>query len=125
VRGGGILIIISMNVCSMTTVQYSIVKCFAQLTSTPYTNYVHQADRSRHGRTVGVGSGQGCLVRTCGRVVWGLINKISYDSLNDYLTIMPKLRSSYDGRLIYKTSHEGRKAFLGYDSLAEMYDRLR
>ena len=24
----------------------------------------------------------------------------------DYLTIMPKLRSTYDGRLIYKTSHE-------------------
>ena len=64
-------------------------------------------------------------MRTCGRVVWGLINKISYDSLNDYLTIMPKLRSTYDGRLIYETSHEGRKAFLGYDSLAEMYDRLR
>jgi len=31
----------------------------------------------------------------------------------DYLTIMPKLRSTYDRRLIYKTSHEGRKAFLG------------
>ena len=38
----------------------------------------------------------------------------------DYLTIMPKLRSTYDGRLIYKTSHEGRKAFLRYDSLAEL-----
>jgi len=38
----------------------------------------------------------------------------------DYLTIMPKLRSTYDGRLIYKTSYEGRKAFLGYDSLAEL-----
>ena len=25
---------------------------------------------------------------------------------------MPKLRSTYDGRLIYKTSYEGRKAFL-------------
>ena len=36
----------------------------------------------------------------------------------DYLTIMPKLRSTYDGRLIYKTSYEGRKAFLRYDSLA-------
>jgi len=29
----------------------------------------------------------------------------------DYLTIMPKLRSTYDERLIYKTSYEGRKAF--------------
>ena len=38
----------------------------------------------------------------------------------DYLTIMPKLRSTYDGRLIYKTSNEGRKAFLGYDSLAKL-----
>ena len=25
---------------------------------------------------------------------------------------MPKLRSTYDGRLIFKTSHEGRKAVL-------------
>ena len=32
----------------------------------------------------------------------------------DYLTIMPKLRSTYDGRLVYKTSHEEHKAFLGY-----------
>ena len=39
---------------------------------------------------------------------------------SDYLTIMPKLRSTYDGRLIYKTSYEGRKAFLRYDSLAEL-----
>ena len=41
----------------------------------------------------------------------------------DYLTIMPKLRSTYelyDGRLIYKTSYEGRKAFLEYDSLAKL-----
>jgi len=26
---------------------------------------------------------------------------------------MPKLRSTYDGRLIYKTFYKGRKAFLG------------
>ena len=38
----------------------------------------------------------------------------------DYLTIMPKLRSTYDGRLIYKTSYEGRKALLRYDSLAKL-----
>ena len=43
----------------------------------------------------------------------------------DYLTIMAKLRSTYDGRLIHKTSYEGRKAFLGYDSLAESKNRLR
>ena len=49
-----------------------------------------------------------------GLKTWGTIYKISYD----YLTIMPKLRSTYDGRLIYKTSYEGRKAFLRYDSLA-------
>ena len=30
----------------------------------------------------------------------------------DYLTRMPKLRSTYGGRLIYKTSYEWRKAFL-------------
>jgi len=27
--------------------------------------------------------------------------------------IMPKLRSTYDGHLIYKTSYEGHKVFLG------------
>jgi len=43
----------------------------------------------------------------------------------DYLTIMPKLRSTYDGRLIYKTSYEELKAFLRHDSPAELYDRLR
>jgi len=38
----------------------------------------------------------------------------------DYLTIMPKLRSTYDERLIYKTSYEGREALLRYDSLANL-----
>ena len=38
----------------------------------------------------------------------------------EYLTIMPKLRLTYDGRIIYKTFYEGRKAFLRYDSLAEL-----
>jgi len=39
----------------------------------------------------------------------------------DYLTIMPKLRSTYDGRLIYETSYEGRAMlFLGIDSLAKL-----
>ena len=37
----------------------------------------------------------------------------------DYLTIMQMLRSTYDGRLIYKTSYEERKVFLKYDSLAK------
>ena len=31
------------------------------------------------------------------------------------LTIVPKLRSTYDERLIYKTSYEEREAFLRYD----------
>ena len=38
----------------------------------------------------------------------------------DYLTVMPKLRSTYDGRLIYKTSYEGRKAFFRYDSTCKL-----
>ena len=38
----------------------------------------------------------------------------------DYLTIMPKLRSTYDERLIYKTSYEGCEALLRYDSLAKL-----
>jgi len=37
----------------------------------------------------------------------------------DYLTIMPNLRSTCDRRLIQKTSWEGRRAFLGYNSLAK------
>jgi len=37
---------------------------------------------------------------------WGPIYKISYD----YLTIMPKLRSTYDGCLIYKTTYNEWKA---------------
>ena len=49
------------------------------------------------------------------------IYNISYDNL----TIMPKLQSTYDGRLIYKTSHKESKAFLWYDSLAKSQDRLR
>ena len=38
----------------------------------------------------------------------------------DRLTIMPKLPSTYDGRLIYKTSYKERKALLRYDSLAKL-----
>jgi len=38
----------------------------------------------------------------------------------DYLTTMRQLRSTYDGGIIYKTSYEGREAFLGYDSLAKL-----
>ena len=38
----------------------------------------------------------------------------------DDLTIMPKLRSTYDRRLIYKTSYKGRKAFLKYDLLTKL-----
>ena len=38
----------------------------------------------------------------------------------DFLTIMPMLRSTYDGCLIYKTSYEGSKAILRYDLLAKL-----
>jgi len=38
----------------------------------------------------------------------------------DFLTIMQMLRSTYDGRLIYKTSYKGSKAILKYDSLAKL-----
>ena len=33
---------------------------------------------------------------------------------DDYLTILPKIRSTYDGRLIDKTSYEGCKAYLQF-----------
>jgi len=60
------------------------------------------------------------LASTCMResleISGGPIYKISCN----YLTIMPKLRPTYDGRLIYQTSYEGRKAFLRYNSLAKL-----
>ena len=37
----------------------------------------------------------------------------------DYLTIMPKLRSTYDGRLIHKTAYNEWKAFHRQDSRAK------
>jgi len=42
-----------------------------------------------------------------------LVLKIHFSNPTIILAIMPKLRSTYDGRLIYKTSYEKRKAFLG------------
>ena len=38
----------------------------------------------------------------------------------DYLTITPKLRSTYDRSLIYKSPNTERKAFHKYDSLAKL-----
>jgi len=43
----------------------------------------------------------------------------------DYLTIVPKLRSTYDGRLVYQTSNEEREAFLKQDFLAKSQDLRR
>jgi len=59
----------------------------------------------------------GADLRFCGSQpdIRGPIYKIFYD----YLTTMSKLRSTYDGRLIYQTSYEERKAFLWYDLLAK------
>jgi len=37
----------------------------------------------------------------------------------DYLTMMPKLRSTYDGRLVYKTSYNEWNAFHRHDSRAK------
>ena len=54
-----------------------------------------------------------CCDALCGKLLvglefWGLIYKISYDNL----TIMPKLRSTYDRSLIYKTSYMNEKLFV-------------
>jgi len=38
----------------------------------------------------------------------------------DCLTTVPKLRSTYDGHLIYKASYEELKAFLRHDSRAKL-----
>ena len=43
----------------------------------------------------------------------------------DYLTIMPKLRSTNDERLIYQTSYEERSAFLRYDLVVISKGRRR
>jgi len=45
-------------------------------------------------------------------LLWADFQNILQQSY-DYLTIMPNLRSTYDGRLIYQTSYEERKLFLG------------
>jgi len=44
--------------------------------------------------------------------IWGPIYTVSYDDL----TIMPKLRSTYGGCVIYETSYNYRKVNLGYNS---------
>jgi len=65
------------------------------------------------------------LKRTCSRVTSassGVNNgSMGHGSVGqiDCREIMPKLRSTYDGRLIYQVSYEERKAFLGYDLLAK------
>ena len=41
----------------------------------------------------------------------------------DYLTIVLKLRWTYDGRLVYQTSYKDRKAFLRHDSRARERER--
>jgi len=46
-------------------------------------------------------------------------SQLGFDLLSSLLSIMPKLRSTCDCRLVYETSYEGRKAFLRYDSLAK------
>jgi len=43
----------------------------------------------------------------------------------DCFTIMPKLRLTYYGRLIYKISYKGHKAFLRYSSHTKSQERLR
>jgi len=50
-----------------------------------------------------------------------IYKKISHDNL----TIMPKLGSSYDCRVIDQTHYEELKAFLGYDLHAKSKDRRR
>ena len=39
-----------------------------------------------------------------------LTTRLSSHPFYEYLTIMPQLRSTYDGRLIYQTSYEERRA---------------
>ena len=73
--------------------------------------------------------GQRTVKRVCVCVVFLTplgpdLQKISRQSY-DYLTIMPKLRSTYDGRLVYDTPYEERRAFLSHDSAAKSQDRLK
>ena len=63
------------------------------------------------------------LVPNCAAVDLGPDLQNILRQSDDCLTIMPKLRSTRDGRPTDKTSCEWRKAFLGFDSLAELFVR--
>jgi len=72
----------------------------------------------------------GCLP-VCAALGWRHSRLLGPDLLDilrqsyDHLTIMPNLRSTHDGRLIYQTSYEKRKAFLQCDLLAKSEDCRR
>ena len=72
-----------------------------------------------------------CDCHLCHQPSWAKTERVTYnhqqpDLLNilwqsyDCLAIMPKLLSTCDGRLIYKTSYEECKVCLGYDLLAKL-----
>jgi len=60
------------------------------------------------------------IIEMCSNSAHGSDLQINYDNL----TKMPKLRSTYDGRLLYKTSYNEWKAFHRKDSCAKSSEEV-
>jgi len=55
------------------------ISCFSRMRALHQPEPLQlQAGRTWHGWTVGVGTRQGCLVRTCGRVVWSTATRVVF-----------------------------------------------
>ena len=55
------------------------ISCFSRMQALHQPEPLQlQADRTWHGWTVEVGTRQGCLVRTCGRVVWSTATRVVF-----------------------------------------------
>ena len=115
---------VRLSVCRMPQAQNGALHIILSTVLSSYSSRIHRGKlkTGRHG-VHGI-----CLHVILVRAVYtftslalwlqetsGPIYKIPYD----HLTTMPKLRSTYDGRLIDKTSYSERKAFHRYYSRAE------
>jgi len=117
---------VCLSVCLLNTTMVSVLKRLKQsrcslqrsLEWTHGTVYSVEALITFGGRGVFFGEGDFPVhKKTNNEVQVSDLQNISRQYY-DYLTIMPKLRSTYHKRLIYKTYTE-RRAFIRYDSLAK------
>ena len=79
--------------------------------------YLLASKHTQHGTRIQKKQEAGCPRSTETYQCWPPLQLDSSRHSYDYLTTMPKIRSTYDGRPIYETSYEERKAFLRHDSL--------